>query len=77
MSETKEDFAPEDVLTALYKLAHEAASKVLRIDLMELEKLSSPLKVDELIAVARLGCTSKEDIAFVEACESVLVKEEA
>ena len=71
-----DDFTVEDILTGLYKLACAGSSNVLNIDLMALEKLSSPLKVDELIAVARLGCTSKDDIAFVEACESVLVKEE-
>jgi hypothetical protein len=71
-----ENFTTEDILTGLYKLAQEASSNVLKIDLMALEKLSSPLSFEQLIVFARLGCTSDDDIEFVRVCESVLVKEE-
>ena len=70
------DFTVEDILTGLYKLACAGSANVLRIDLIALEKLSSPLKVDELIIFARLGCESEDDVEFVQVCESVLVKEE-
>lgn len=70
------DFTVEDILTGLYKLACAGSANVLKIDLMALEELSSPLSVDELIAFASLGCKNEDDKEFVSVCESVLVKEE-
>ena len=77
MNTTNEEFTVEDILTGLYKLACAGSANVLGIDLMALEKLSSPLSVEGLIVFARLGCTSEDDKEFVRVCESVLVKEEA
>ena len=71
------DFTVEDILTGLYKLACAGSANVLKIDLMALEKLSSPLSVEQLIIFARLGCESEDDKEFVRVCESMLAKEEA
>jgi hypothetical protein len=77
MNKPNEDFTIEDILSGLYKLACGGSANVLNIDLIALEKLSSPLSADKLIVFARLGCETEDDKEFVRVCESVLVKEEA
>ena len=75
MNAINEDFTVEDILTGLYKLACAGSANVLGIDLMALEKLSSPISFESLIVIARLGCESEDDKEFVKVCESVLAKE--
>ena len=68
MSEHKEEFTTEDIMTALYKLAVIGAVRELGVDLPTYEKLS----LRGLLTLAKFGADSDNERDFVRTCQRSL-----
>ena len=72
MSKSKLDMA-EEISRAMYQLAFKGSAKAFNVDLSAIEKLSGEdVSIDELGALALVGCETEEEINFVESVRSAI-----
>ena len=60
----------------LMRLANVGASKQFNMSLATLEKLTGAVSADKLAALAIVGASTKEEMAFAEACLSAFTSDE-
>ena len=72
MSKSKLDMS-EVISIAMYQLAFKGSAKAYNVDLSAIEKLSgAEVSIDVLLALAMVGCESKEETNFVESVWSAI-----